>query len=422
MKTLMVLGAGQGQLPILKQAEQMENVYCVVVDKDKNAIGVQHADLHLHHSVKETDIIMEMAKSLRIDGIIAPCADAGLQTYGKIVTELGLKGIHHRAIDICCNKNKFHKVMRKYGVKVPDRYDDLFEESFPVIVKPSDGVSSKGVYKIESFYQRPHPKELLEDAKTYSSDGNAIIQRYYSEPIFNCDLVIQDNKIKYYMLHDEGIFAGKKNFGADYFVYPSSYRKHEYYIVEVCRQIIDVLEITDGNIAVEGVVCNQGRFTENGFEYNDEVVVIEVNPRLSGTFHIETHSDSSGINWAEDAINIALGEKVESKLCYPVPHGWMLIGAEEDGFIERIDLEGLMYAYSDLFTAWKLKKEGDFVKSYKCQETSTDNAVVAVYTKDDSGLATSDAIVVDMLFHIENSIKIHTRRWENEKPIDFGSK
>ena len=378
MKKLIILGAGVHQTPIIEVAQKMPHVRTIVVDKDPNAPGLKFADDVIIHSIKDHKFLWEEACNILPDGVMAPCADAGLLSAGIIAGGLGLKGPNSWHMIICNDKENFYDFCKLLEINTPELYDDLNEYNFPCIIKPVDGVGSQGVFLIKSFYQKPHPNELLGTAATYSPSKKAMIQQYIKGTVFNVDLLLQDGKILYYILHDEIFEKGKNNFGVDYFVYPSEYasKGFEFPILLECDKLMKALGITDGNIAVEGVVSSVKGINEGGWYEDDVVYIIEVNPRMSGSFHMESHSLASGRNWIEDGINVALGIPVEGG-CHPVPHGWVLIGAEEDGFISSIACRSTVIATH----RWDIKKIGNYVRRYNGMDSSTDQTVLAYYVE-----------------------------------------
>ncbi len=362
MQTIMILGASQHQHTIIKAAKKMPNVESVVVDKDENAVGFQDADIKEIRSIKNKGAVLDLAIRHDIDGIIAPCADAGLRSAGLVVSKLNLKGVGASSIVCSMDKRWFNHVMREAGITVPEIYYDLDECERPFIIKPVDGVSSRGVHLIEDhdFTNLIH---MVDDARLNDGEGKFMAQQYIPGTVFNFDCLLQNGQFVYKVIHDEYIDEGKNNFGADYFVYPSEYKEFYYDICKTCIDVIRTLQITDGNIAIEGVV------------HDGEVYILEVNPRMSGSYHLEVHMKATGIDWATDAINVALGNPVDIPTLREKPHGWVMVGSDVGGVFESYDPEqgGEIITY--------LKKKGDIVESRKGKHTSTDNAVAIVYVE-----------------------------------------
>jgi carbamoylphosphate synthase large subunit len=369
MKTLMALGAGANQVTLLKQARKLDDVRVIAVDKDPKAEGIQYADIYQKYSIKEYDRLLKIAAMYNIDGVIAPCADAGLETAGRIVSALGLKGPNHLAIKLSTNKKLFHDVMRDEGINVPEIWEDIHEPLLPMIVKPVDGVGSQGVYKIESFYDKPHPYEMVEKAKEYSASGKVVIQQYIKGTVFNVDMLLQNGEVVYFTIHDELFDKDKQNFGVDTFLFPSTYslQGYSWKILRICTKVCNVLGIKDGNVAVEGIM------------QKDKVFILEVNPRMSGGRHMEVHSLTTDYNWFKDGINVLLGNSVPTHggnvQCRANAHAWVMVGSDKGGRIKHIQ------GGDEADHVWFSKEIGDVVKPFNSIESSTDQTILIFYVE-----------------------------------------
>jgi len=389
---LMILGAGSDQIDIIKKAKEM-GLETVVIDKNPDAIGFQYADHKEVFSIKDKYNVLTVATDMNVDGVIAPCSDAGLLSAGIVNSSMNLKGPNAGSVVCAMYKKVAKSLFYRNGINVPRDFDELSEYYFPSIVKPVDGVGSRGVYKLESFWQKPHPSELVKRAKSYSQVNEVIIEEYLPGTVFNVDLLLQNGKVIYGTLHDELFDEGKNNFGVDIFVHPSEYvnKGMQIPIVKKCIKAVKALQITDGNVAVEGVV------------HNDKIYIFEVNPRMSGSFHMQAHTLSSyKRDWIEDGIKVALGIPVDPlplimghRILPQTAHAWAMIGSEKAGTIKHITgpEEGVL--------TWHLKYVGDTVEEFNGIETSTDQSVVVIYTNGDSR---EDA--VDKINYYRKQVKI----------------
>ena len=70
MKTIMIVGAGRSQIPLIKAAKK-EKYHTVVCDTNPLAPGVSIADEFLPVSTKDRNGLLTAAKSRHIDGIVA---------------------------------------------------------------------------------------------------------------------------------------------------------------------------------------------------------------------------------------------------------------------------------------------------------------------------------------------------------------
>ncbi len=368
-RKLMVLGAGATQISTIEKAIDM-GIEVIAVDKDKDAMGfriIPNEANRVNISIKDTDAVLAVAKDRQIDGVIAPQADAGLRTMGRINTSMGLRGPDHTTVICATNKKVFNSLVEdsnaviKGTINVPEIFEDFDEYLFPLIVKPVNGVGSRGVYRVDSFYQKPHPNTLLEQARKHS--GSAIIQRYIPGTVFEVDLIVQGGEIIVYTIFDE--VESDNNFGACMFIHPSSYiRKGAGVdIHNAVLEVIKLLGIRDGSISIEGIV------------YRDKVYIIDVNPRMAGAHLPDIHSQYSNVDWIEYSILVSLGIPVPPVSRYiSQPYGVYLGGVDKEGVIKDIVL-GDSFFKSKIDSIWFWKHAGDYVYPSNGQETSSDQVV-----------------------------------------------
>jgi biotin carboxylase len=377
---LMVLGGSYAQVDVIERAER-EKIQTVVVDKDPKAVGFQIASYALNVSVKDTTSIIKFARSMKINGIIAPEADAGLLTMGEVVSELGLKGPGKMSMLAAQDKRITKLCFQHAGVKTPKLviFDEVHDCNYPLVIKPVDGVCSRGVYLVDD------PSEwsefLVGESRKHSAIGEVMVEEFISGTVFNMDMMLQDGVVMYAMLHDE--IVNESNFGVSYFIAPSQYNNYRAVIEHVCTKAAKALGIRDGCIAVEGVVKGNGT-----------VYILEINPRMSGSFHIPAHELSTGIDWCGDAIKVALGEKIERKAVNFKPHGWVMVGSRKAGTIKDIKRT---IPFTGKERIQYLKYAGDQIGDFYGTETSTDQTVYIFYTEQNT--------MYDVLIRLQEAIK-----------------
>ena len=96
MKTIMIIGAGQTQVPLI-QAARRENYYTIVCDADPNAPGVPLVNEYHKVSTKDRDGLLKVAIDKKINGIIAN-SDYAMCDVAYLANTLGLVGNPENAI------------------------------------------------------------------------------------------------------------------------------------------------------------------------------------------------------------------------------------------------------------------------------------------------------------------------------------
>lgn len=219
MDKLLVIGAGIGQVPIVKKAKS-RGINVTVATMPGKQPCIDLADDVIYSDIYERDFIVEEAKKRKITAVISDQNDLMNPTVAYVAEKLGLPGNKFDTIMSYCNKNLFRDNCEKAGVPVPKHiavnsknFDfSSFDCPFPWIVKPADSQSSVGVKKIENKEELfPALKEALAHSKTHS----AIIEEFFVGTEFVAEGFINDGK--YYLLN----FADRKYFALNGLLIPN---------------------------------------------------------------------------------------------------------------------------------------------------------------------------------------------------------
>ena len=170
MKRILILGSAHSSYEVVKQANQL-GYYTIVVS---NAPGEasEIANEFVQIDLKEKSVLINYIKENKIDGIFTGPSEFLTKTMIDLCEASGLRCYaSSEQWDICQNKRAFKDLCLKFGVPcVPDfkvKEEPLPEEiskiQFPVIVKPVDSHSSRGIRVCQN-------EQELRDAIPY---GNA---------------------------------------------------------------------------------------------------------------------------------------------------------------------------------------------------------------------------------------------------------
>ncbi len=146
MKTIMIVGAGKTQVPLIKAAKK-GGYHTIVCDKDPAAPGVALADEFVGVSTKDRDGLYRTAREKKIDGIVAN-SEYAMCDVSAISSELGLVGNPEDSIAILSSKTRFRELQERAGLFAPKK--DVIGE---VIVKPDMSSGTRGTTVV-------HNKEL----------------------------------------------------------------------------------------------------------------------------------------------------------------------------------------------------------------------------------------------------------------------
>ena len=210
MKKLLVIGAGIGQVPIVKKAKEM-GVHVTVVTMAGKQPCIELADDVIYSDIYERDYIVEEAKKRGITAVTSDQKDLMNPTVAYVAEKMRLPGNKFETVMSYCNKNIYRENCEKAGIPVPMHiavdsvdYDfSTFKCPLPWIVKPADSQSSVGVQKIENMDEF---LLALEFALSKSKTRSAIVEEFFTGVEFVAEGFINDGK--YYLLN----FADRKYF------------------------------------------------------------------------------------------------------------------------------------------------------------------------------------------------------------------
>lgn len=201
MKKLLIIGAGIGQVPLLKKA-QKRNIHVTAVSIPGDYPCFELADDVIYRDIYDRDGIVEDARKRGITAVISDQNDLMVPTVAYVAEKLGLPGNKFETVMSFCNKNKFRDMCDAAHVPCPKHrsvrkatIDTPVDISFPLMVKPADSQSSIGVKKANTEQEL---KEALEFAISKSPTGNAIVEEYFQGREVVCEGFINDGK--YYLL------------------------------------------------------------------------------------------------------------------------------------------------------------------------------------------------------------------------------
>src|SRR5262245_5890145 len=163
-KKLLILTAGMWQVPVIARAKEL-GLTVIATDQNSAAPGLALADVSELVSCLDRDAVLAVARKHRVDGVVAEQTDVAVVTAAHVAQELGLPGIDVDTALRATNKWLMREACRRAGVpipkyrkvKSPDEARQAAEEiGLPVVVKPVDGQSSKGVAKVWQLSDIPH--------------------------------------------------------------------------------------------------------------------------------------------------------------------------------------------------------------------------------------------------------------------------
>lgn len=374
MKRLLVLAAGLLQIPVIKKAKDL-GYYVIAADGDSMAQGLIYADKAVVANITSEELMLEIARKEKIDGVIHPCSEVAMNVMGYINDELGLCGISRETALKATNKHLMREAFEKGNA--PSPWSECFEfaedawrqynktSTEEMILKPSRNSGSRGISKISKGLKKNEFVVLFERSKAESRDKTVMLEQFIDGPEFSVEIIIWQKKIHILTVTD------KKTTGAPYFVelghnQPSCYPEST---VEIIKQAA-----YQGVIALE--LNNCAAHAEIKL-HEGNAYIMEIGARLGGDFiSTELTRLSTGIDMVEAAVNVALGvvpdltstePKYSVCIRYFCPMPGKVIGIENENILKN---DPSVYSY-DIY-----HREGEIVREVKSSLDRSGHVIV----------------------------------------------
>ncbi len=192
---ILILPASEWVVPLIKKAKKMDyNVF--VVNPYEDSPGFKYADKYLISDIFDYEKVIKFAKENNINAIASDECDIAMPAIAKIGKALGLPAISEKTATIFQDKFEMREFCRTHNIKFPEynlcyKVEDaicLLERiKKPLIIKPLDNCSSRGVFKVSTEKEL---KEHFEESLSFSHFHKAVLaERYINGTEFTIDTI-----------------------------------------------------------------------------------------------------------------------------------------------------------------------------------------------------------------------------------------
>ncbi len=321
-KKILILGANPETSGLVKKANEM-GLYTLVTDYDPNAFAKQFAAKPCNVNATDLDGLIQLAREERVDGVALGVAEALMPTYAKLCAALDKPCFGTLELfSLLVDKAKFKAVCRQYDVPVVEEYpvssssseEELQAIPLPVVVKPVDSCSSKGISVCKSLSEL---RAGIDKALSFSKSKQLLVEKYMTGREVVIYYVIQDGEASLVAMCDR--YTNKEQPGVAQlptaYIYPSRFlAKYQSEVDGKVKRMLRGIGVTNGVMFIQSFVDDDGgvRFYEPGY-------------RLNGAQEHYLVNAATGIDGRELLLNLALtgrmSEKKLSDLADPSFHG-----------------------------------------------------------------------------------------------------
>ena len=197
MKAIVVAGSCP-QIVLLNQLKA-RGIYTILADNNPNAVARPYADEFVKVDILNIEAVKRVAIDKQADFLIAVCADQVLLTVAKVSEDLGLPCyIDYKTACLVSDKGHMKDVFRKWDIPSSKHVfmaelnlNKIADMSYPLVVKPVDAYSSKGVRRCNNEEEL---KTFFAEASHISRSGVVIVEEYVEGAELTVDFEIVDGK------------------------------------------------------------------------------------------------------------------------------------------------------------------------------------------------------------------------------------
>ena len=268
-KKILILGGTTLMIHVVEVAKKL-GVYTVVTDIDPKSPAKRYSDKSYDISTNDIDKLVNICIDNNIDGVFTGYEDFNTSIACELC-EIINKPFYATKEHIALTKNKiqFKNKCIEFGVPVVDEYMDVKNIKFPVVTKPADSYSGKG---ITICANESELQNGIEFAKKYSKSNQYLIEKYMDSNYVECiniDYLIKDGDIKLSFIGDKYVNneQGNKTPLTSAVLYPSK-RQNEYIeqLDERVKAMFKSLQLRNGTLFIESFYDEDGfHFYEMGY-------------------------------------------------------------------------------------------------------------------------------------------------------------
>lgn len=305
--TGLIIAGGVPQIELIKQLKE-RGIVTILADGSPNAVARQYADIFHCVDIFDIDAVKEIAVREKVDFLLTVCADQVLLVVAEVSEMLNLPCyIDYKTAQDVSDKIRMKQIFKEIGVPttayVETNYFDIDAISqlhYPLVVKPVDAYSSKGVRKVNNLNEL---KQYYVEAQQISRSGGVIVEEYFEGDEISVDAFVIDGKAKILAVtnsekikHDNRfvIFRGRYPVAASEIVLKK--------IEDIAQKIVDGFGLVNAPLLIQ--LLNNG----------DSVSVLEFCARTGGSMKWLLIKYSCGVDVIAATIDITLGKKPDLTL------------------------------------------------------------------------------------------------------------
>ena len=302
----MILGTNEYQNPLILRAKEL-GYETHVFGWPVGEIGEKTADVYHPINVMDYNAMWEECKKLKPCGVVSICSEVCMHPMNFLLRKMGIPCNSLQTEIATTDKYKMRSIMNDAGIDSPNfikieksaTLESICKEiknfNYPLIAKPVDLSSSRGVIKIDNI---ENLQKALEYAFSWSEKKELILEEYVEGPEYSGESIAYQGRYKLLAITE------KHTTGAPHFVetghrQPAKLSDETYIKVE--KILFDAFKALDIQY---GAIHPEFRITQDG-----RILFMEIATRMGGDcIGTDLTPLSSGYDFMGMVINIGCGK------------------------------------------------------------------------------------------------------------------
>lgn len=306
MEKALVLGGTSPHIDLICKLKD-KGYYTVLVDYLDNPPAKSYADKYIKESTLDKESVLRAAREENVKAVFCACIDQANATACYVAEALGLSRpySYETALEVT-RKEYMKRIFAENGILSAEYY--TIEETgqleadriaYPVVVKPSDCNSSKGVVRADN---EKDLYDAAEQALRLSRTHTAVIESYIDGPEIQVDCFIENGNAKVLMTRqkkkaDRNSGIALNSYGS---VIPAVMTDRLYdEASRTAQKIAEAFGLNNTPMFYQAIICN------------DHIYVLEFAPRIGGGLSSVLLKKIAGVDILDASIDSYLGIPVE---------------------------------------------------------------------------------------------------------------
>lgn len=313
MKKAIVLGGTRPHITLIQKLKD-RGYYVILLDYLTAPIAKNYADEHIQESTLDKEIVLKIAKEQNADLVISTCIDQANVTAAYVCDQMGLPCPYDyetalnvtdkvKMKDILINNNvptsKYKKIEKASDL-------DNWDFTYPIIIKPTDSNSSKGIYKIEGPIS--NLDDIIAESISYSRTKEAIVEEFITGTEIGIDTFVSEGVAKVLMIKERRKILKNANGSQNIVgcIWPMPLPADVQEKAEmVANQIAKAFGLKNSALMIQAILRD------------GEISVIEFGARIGGGESYRIIKDCVGFDYVEASISTFTGEPLKEELKKP---------------------------------------------------------------------------------------------------------